>query len=148
MHGQPHITSDLQMTDIFTNDSRKINCNIAIVTLQLQHCKSWCQEGGGSHPLGYTPYIIVAVKDISEESMYPEGGGIRLLRNTDDRPQGSAIHGLRANVSVCRRAIYRGVGIFFAGSMHVGILVNKVELGQVVFQFLCFSRRYNSKSVQ
>ena len=28
--------------------------------------------------------------------MYPESGGIRLLRNTDNRPQGSTIHGLRA----------------------------------------------------
>jgi len=27
--------------------------------------------------------------------MYPEGGGIRLLRNTDDCPQDYTIHGLR-----------------------------------------------------
>jgi hypothetical protein len=36
-------------------------------------------------------------------------------------------------------AIYRGVAIFVPGPMHVGFVVDKVELGQVVFQFLCFS---------
>jgi hypothetical protein len=36
-------------------------------------------------------------------------------------------------------AIYRGVAIFVPGPIHMGFLVDKVELGQVVFQFLCFS---------
>jgi hypothetical protein len=29
--------------------------------------------------------------------------------------------------------------MFVPGPMHVGFVVDKVELGQVVFQFLCFS---------
>jgi hypothetical protein len=36
-------------------------------------------------------------------------------------------------------AIYRGVAMFVPGPTRVGFVVDKVELGQVIVQFLCFS---------
>jgi len=36
-------------------------------------------------------------------------------------------------------AIYCAVAMFVPGPMHVGFVMDKVELGEVVFQFLCFS---------
>jgi hypothetical protein len=45
-------------------------------------------------------------------------------------------------------AICHGVAIYVLGPMHVGFVVDKVELGQVVFNFSVFPFQYYFKSIQ
>jgi len=116
------------MTDIFTNDSRKINFNIT--SLDVRKVKG--------HILWVIHHILLwLLKTFRRKvcTLKVEASGYFETPITARKAPQFTVYVPCLSVSP---AIYRGVAMFVPGSMHVEILVNTVELGQVVFQFLCF----------
>ena len=60
------------------------------------------------HVLRVTHHILLWLLTLLRNLLYPEGEGIRLLRNTDDRQQGYTIHGLRAMSQFVSGHLLRG----------------------------------------